>query len=179
MEMNTRLQVEHPVTEMVTGIDLVKQQILSAAGVRLNLSQEDIKIKGHSIECRINAEHPENFIPSPGKITQYHQPGGLGVRIKSCRLRPKKGVILGRMFNRLQSAFADLHDGWANLICFVFLTSSRECRNRSLTRLISRLCPAMAAHADRPHFANSITGILSVVGCKDRRLVAAHELCLA
>ena len=83
MEMNTRLQVEHPVTEMVTGIDLVKQQILVASGEKLTLSQNDIKIKGHSIECRINAEHPESFIPSPGKITQYHQPGGLGVRVDS------------------------------------------------------------------------------------------------
>ena len=83
MEMNTRLQVEHPVTEMVTGIDLVKQQILVASGEKLTISQNDIKIKGHSIECRINAEHPENFVPSPGKITQYHQPGGLGVRVDS------------------------------------------------------------------------------------------------
>ena len=83
MEMNTRLQVEHPVTEMVTGIDLVKQQILAASGERLTISQNDIQIKGHSIECRINAEHPESFIPSPGKITQYHQPGGLGVRVDS------------------------------------------------------------------------------------------------
>ncbi len=83
MEMNTRLQVEHPVTEMVTGIDLVKQQILTASGEKLTISQNDIKIKGHSIECRINAEHPESFIPSPGKITQYHQPGGLGVRVDS------------------------------------------------------------------------------------------------
>ena len=83
MEMNTRLQVEHPVTEMVTGIDLVKQQILAASGEKLTISQSDIRIKGHSIECRINAEHPESFIPSPGKITQYHQPGGLGVRVDS------------------------------------------------------------------------------------------------
>ncbi|MBS56322.1 MAG: acetyl-CoA carboxylase biotin carboxylase subunit [Rickettsiales bacterium] len=83
MEMNTRLQVEHPVTEMVTGIDLVKQQILAASGEKLKISQNDIRIKGHSIECRINAEHPESFIPSPGKISQYHQPGGLGVRVDS------------------------------------------------------------------------------------------------
>ena len=83
MEMNTRLQVEHPVTEMVTGIDLVKQQILCASGEKLKISQNDVRFKGHAIECRINAEHPENFIPSPGKITQYHQPGGLGVRVDS------------------------------------------------------------------------------------------------
>jgi acetyl-CoA carboxylase biotin carboxylase subunit len=83
MEMNTRLQVEHPVTEMVTGIDLVKQQILVAYGNILNLTQENIKLQGHSIECRINAEHPETFIPSPGLVTQYHQPGGLGIRVDS------------------------------------------------------------------------------------------------
>ena len=83
MEMNTRLQVEHPVTEMITHTDLVKQQILVASGQKLNFSQDDVKIQGHSIECRINAEHPETFIPSPGKVTQYHQPGGLGVRVDS------------------------------------------------------------------------------------------------
>ena len=83
MEMNTRLQVEHTVTEMITGTDLVKQQILVASGEILNLTQEKITLKGHSIECRINAEHPETFIPSPGLVTQYHQPGGLGIRIDS------------------------------------------------------------------------------------------------
>ena len=83
MEMNTRLQVEHPVTEMITHTDLVKQQILVASGQKLNFSQDDVKIQGHSIECRINAEHPDTFIPSPGTVTQYHQPGGLGVRVDS------------------------------------------------------------------------------------------------
>ena len=83
MEMNTRLQVEHPVTEMVTNTDLVKQQIFAAFGEKLNLTQDEIKIKGHSVECRINAEHSETFIPSPGKVYQYHQPGGLGVRVDS------------------------------------------------------------------------------------------------
>ena len=83
MEMNTRLQVEHPVTEMITGQDLVKEQIKVASGDKIKFKQEDINFNGHSIECRINAEHPETFIPSPGKITQYHQPGGLGVRVDS------------------------------------------------------------------------------------------------
>ncbi len=83
MEMNTRLQVDHTVTEMVTNTDLVKEQIFVASGEKTKLTQENIKIKGHSIECRINAEHPETFIPSPGKINQYHQPGGLGVRVES------------------------------------------------------------------------------------------------
>jgi acetyl-CoA carboxylase biotin carboxylase subunit len=83
MEMNTRIQVEHPVTEMVTGFDLIKEQILSAAGFPLKLKQSDVKIHSHSIECRINAEDPDNFAPSPGKITALHVPGGLGVRIES------------------------------------------------------------------------------------------------
>lgn len=83
MEMNTRVQVEHPVTEMVTGIDIIKEQIRSAAGIPLRYTQDDIKIQGHSIECRINAEHPFKFTPSPGKIDGYHPPGGLGVRVDS------------------------------------------------------------------------------------------------
>ncbi|UOG90835.1 MAG: acetyl-CoA carboxylase biotin carboxylase subunit [Candidatus Thiothrix sulfatifontis] len=83
IEMNTRLQVEHPVTELITGVDLVKQQLLIASGEVLALRQEDIKVNGHAIECRINAEDPQTFAPSPGKITRYHVPGGLGVRVDS------------------------------------------------------------------------------------------------
>ena len=84
MEMNTRIQVEHPITEFVTGVDLVKAQLKIAAGKTLPYSQEDIKIKGHSIECRINAENPElNFRPSPGRINALHIPGGPGIRIDS------------------------------------------------------------------------------------------------
>jgi acetyl-CoA carboxylase biotin carboxylase subunit len=83
MEMNTRVQVEHPVTEMVTGVDIIKEQIRSAAGIPLRYKQEDIVIRGHAIECRINAEDPEKFTPFPGKITGYHTPGGMGVRIES------------------------------------------------------------------------------------------------
>ena len=81
MEMNTRIQVEHPVTEMVTGIDIVKEQIRIAAGLPLSFTQQDIKIKGHSIECRINAECPDKFTPSPGTITAFNPPGGPGVRV--------------------------------------------------------------------------------------------------
>ncbi|MBL7715020.1 MAG: acetyl-CoA carboxylase biotin carboxylase subunit [Bdellovibrionales bacterium] len=83
MEMNTRIQVEHPVTEMVTGVDLVKEQIRIASGQKMILKQSDIKIQSHAIECRINAEDPERFTPSPGRITALHVPGGFGVRVDS------------------------------------------------------------------------------------------------
>ncbi len=83
IEMNTRLQVEHPITEAVTGIDLVNEQIRIADGATLDIRQEDIKLDGHAIECRINAENPKTFVPCPGQITYYHPPGGLGVRIDS------------------------------------------------------------------------------------------------
>ncbi|WP_455372446.1 acetyl-CoA carboxylase biotin carboxylase subunit [Limibacillus halophilus] len=83
IEMNTRLQVEHPISEMITGVDLVREQIRIAAGMPLEFKQEDIRFEGHAIECRINAENPETFMPSPGKISDYHSPGGLGVRVDS------------------------------------------------------------------------------------------------
>ena len=83
IEMNTRIQVEHTITEMVTGIDLVKEQLRIAAGQPLSYTQDDIKLRGHSIECRINAEDPVKFLPSPGKITRFHAPGGMGVRWES------------------------------------------------------------------------------------------------
>ena len=83
IEMNTRVQVEHPVTEMVTGVDIVHEQIMIADGQKLSITQKDINLNGWAIECRINAEDPINFIPSPGKITRYHAAGGLGVRIDS------------------------------------------------------------------------------------------------
>ncbi len=83
IEMNTRIQVEHPVTEMITGIDLVKQQLRVAAGEKLDITQDDVKISGHAIECRINAEDPYTFRPSPGRIAVYHPAGGPGVRIDS------------------------------------------------------------------------------------------------
>ena len=81
--MNTRIQVEHPVTEMVTGIDIVKEQLLIAGGEKLGITQQDVKIVGHAFECRINAEDSSTFVPSPGKITSYHAPGGNGVRVDS------------------------------------------------------------------------------------------------
>jgi acetyl-CoA carboxylase biotin carboxylase subunit len=83
IEMNTRVQVEHPVTEMITGVDIVKEQILIAGGERLHYTQDDIRIHGHAIECRLNAEHPETFIPSPGRIQEFHAPGGPGIRMET------------------------------------------------------------------------------------------------
>ncbi|HPB73677.1 MAG TPA: acetyl-CoA carboxylase biotin carboxylase subunit [Chromatiaceae bacterium] len=83
IEMNTRVQVEHPVTEMITGVDIVKEQILIASGEPLRYRQEDIQIHGHAIECRLNAEHPETFIPSPGRIEEFHAPGGPGIRMET------------------------------------------------------------------------------------------------
>ena len=83
IEMNTRIQVEHPVTEMVTGVDLIKEQLRIAAGLPLSIEQSQVKVRGHAIECRINAEDPNTFIPSPGKIKMFHAPGGLGVRWES------------------------------------------------------------------------------------------------
>ena len=83
IEMNTRLQVEHPVTEMITGGDLVKYQLKVAAGEKIALNQEDIKYQGHALECRINAENPRNFRPCPGQVTEWHVPGGPGIRVDS------------------------------------------------------------------------------------------------
>jgi acetyl-CoA carboxylase biotin carboxylase subunit len=126
IEMNTRLQVEHPVTERVTGIDIVRQQLRIAAGEDLSIKQEDIEVEGHSIECRINAEHPETFIPSPGKVKLYHSPGGNGVRVDShiysgysvpphydsliAKLithGPTREVAIGRMQNALEEMLVD------------------------------------------------------------------------
>ena len=102
IEMNTRLQVEHPVTEAVTGIDLVLEQIRVASGAPLTLRQEDVVFSGHAIECRINAENPKNFRPSPGRITYWHPPGGLGVRVDSgayqgYRIPPNYDSLIGKL----------------------------------------------------------------------------------
>jgi acetyl-CoA carboxylase biotin carboxylase subunit len=102
IEMNTRLQVEHPVTEAIFGVDLVRQQILVAAGEEMEFRQEDLKINGHAIEVRINAEKLPNFTPSPGRISQYHAPGGLGVRMDSAiydgyRIPPYYDSLIGKL----------------------------------------------------------------------------------
>ncbi len=102
IEMNTRLQVEHPVTEFITGVDLVKEQIRIAMGKPLSFEQSDIELKGHAIECRINAEDPENFTPCPGVINQYHAPGGIGVRIDThiysgYKVPPQYDSMIGKL----------------------------------------------------------------------------------
>jgi acetyl-CoA carboxylase biotin carboxylase subunit len=102
IEMNTRIQVEHPVTEMITGIDLVNEQIRVAAGAPLSVRQEDVRFDGHAIECRVNAEHPSTFRPSPGTISYFHPPGGLGVRVDSAayqgyRIPPHYDSLVGKL----------------------------------------------------------------------------------
>jgi acetyl-CoA carboxylase biotin carboxylase subunit len=102
IEMNTRLQVEHPVTEMITGLDLVREQIRIADGAQLSVTQQNVKFNGHAIECRVNAENPATFRPSPGKITGYHPPGGLGVRLDSAiyagyAIPPNYDSLIGKL----------------------------------------------------------------------------------
>ena len=102
IEMNTRLQVEHPVTEMITGLDLVHAQLRIAYGGSIGVTQDEIRFHGHAIECRVNAEHPVTFVPSPGTITHYHPPGGLGVRVDSAvyqgyRIPPHYDSLIGKL----------------------------------------------------------------------------------
>ena len=102
IEMNTRLQVEHPVTEAITGLDLVHEQIRIASGGGLSLTQDEVRFNGHAIECRINAEDPKTFTPSPGTVTTFHTPGGLGIRVDSAvytgyRIPPYYDSLIGKL----------------------------------------------------------------------------------
>ncbi|MEN8166884.1 MAG: acetyl-CoA carboxylase biotin carboxylase subunit [Pseudomonadota bacterium] len=114
IEMNTRVQVEHPVTELITGVDIVREQILIASGEPLSLTQEDVSLTGHAVECRINAEDPEKFLPSPGTITQLHMPGGPGIRVDThiyngYRVPPYYDSMIGKLVaygSNRQSAIA-------------------------------------------------------------------------
>ncbi|MDH4055704.1 MAG: acetyl-CoA carboxylase biotin carboxylase subunit [Gammaproteobacteria bacterium] len=123
IEMNTRLQVEHPVTEMITGIDIVREQLRIASGEKLRYTQKDVKIQGHAIECRINAEDPKTFMPSPGLITLWHPPGGPGIRVEShiysgYRVPPYYDSMIGKLiahgesrsaaFGRMKTALAEM-----------------------------------------------------------------------
>lgn len=108
IEMNTRVQVEHPVTEMITGIDIVKEQIRISAGNTLSISQSDVQINGHAIECRINAEDPETFMPSPGQVALYHPAGGNGVRVEShlytgYKVPPYYDSMIGKIITHAES----------------------------------------------------------------------------
>ncbi|MDR2268325.1 MAG: ATP-grasp domain-containing protein, partial [Holosporaceae bacterium] len=102
IEMNTRIQVEHPITEMITGVDIIREQILVASGNKLSITQEDVSFKGHAIECRINAENPDTFLPSAGKISNYHCPGGPGIRVDSalydgCKIPPYYDSLIAKL----------------------------------------------------------------------------------
>ncbi|MDH5582701.1 MAG: ATP-grasp domain-containing protein, partial [Gammaproteobacteria bacterium] len=123
IEMNTRLQVEHPVTEMITGIDIVREQLRIASGEKLRFTQKDVRIQGHAIECRINAEDPKNFMPSPGLITLWHPPGGPGIRVEShiysgYRVPPYYDSMIGKLiahgesrsaaFGRMKTALGEM-----------------------------------------------------------------------
>ncbi|MEM7278093.1 MAG: acetyl-CoA carboxylase biotin carboxylase subunit [Pseudomonadota bacterium] len=124
IEMNTRLQVEHPVTEMITGIDIVKEQLLIADGQPLSFTQDDVVIRGHSIECRINAEDPKTFMPSPGEVTLWHPPGGLGVRVEShlytgYRVPPNYDSMIGKLIVSAQDregAIARMNSALAEIV---------------------------------------------------------------
>jgi acetyl-CoA carboxylase biotin carboxylase subunit len=102
IEMNTRVQVEHPITELITGVDIVKEQLRIAAGLPLGYRQTDIRLSGHALECRLNAEDPETFVPSPGLVNQYHPPGGPGIRVDShlyngYRVPPNYDSMIGKL----------------------------------------------------------------------------------
>jgi len=108
IEMNTRLQVEHPVTEMISGIDIVREQIRIASGLPLSFKQEDVKFNGHAIECRVTAENPDTFMPTPGRVRDYHPPGGLGVRVDSAlyagyRIPPNYDSLIAKLVVHGQS----------------------------------------------------------------------------
>jgi len=124
IEMNTRIQVEHPITELITGVDIVKEQLRIAAGEPLSHEQKDIHINGHAIECRLNAENPDTFAPSPGAITQYHSPGGPGIRVDShayngYRVPPNYDSMIGKLIahgDTRDTAIARMRNALAELV---------------------------------------------------------------
>ncbi len=124
IEMNTRLQVEHPVTEMITGVDIVREQLRIASGEKLSLTQDDVKIQGHAIECRINAEDPKTFMPSPGLVTLWHPPGGPGIRMEShvysgYKVPPYYDSMIGKLIAHGESreaAFARMKNALAEVV---------------------------------------------------------------
>lgn len=151
IEMNTRIQVEHPVTEMITGVDIVQEQIRIAAGEKLRYKQRDIVIKGHAIECRINAEHPYTFVPSPGRITRYHPPGGPGIRVDShvfhnYYVPPYYDSLLGKII-----AYADTRE-----------QAIARMRSALTEVIVEGVETNIALHQDLLHDANFIKGGTSI-----------------
>lgn len=151
IEMNTRIQVEHPVTELITGIDLVKEQIRIAAGEPFTLKQDDIKIRGHAIECRINAEDPRNFMPSPGTISLFHAPGGPGIRIdshiySSYTVPPNYDSLIGKLI-----AYGDTRD-----------TAIKRMRNALDEIVIEGITTNIPLHYDLVRDANFQNGGTSI-----------------
>jgi acetyl-CoA carboxylase biotin carboxylase subunit len=124
IEMNTRLQIEHTITEMITGVDLVREQIKVASGLPLSFKQDDIRFEGHAIECRINAENPETFFPSPGVLKNYHTPGGLGVRVDSAlysgyRIPPHYDSMIAKLITHASNREDAIHKMTRSLSEFV------------------------------------------------------------
>ncbi|ODN69726.1 acetyl-CoA carboxylase biotin carboxylase subunit [Methylobrevis pamukkalensis] len=151
IEMNTRLQVEHPVTEMITGIDLVNEQIKVASGAELTIRQSDVTFNGHAIECRINAENPQTFAPSPGRITYYHPPGGLGVRVDSgvyqgYSIPPHYDSLIGKLI---------VH-GRTRVECLMRL---RRCLDEFVVDGIQTTIPLFRALVDNQDIANGVYDI--------------------
>ena len=151
IEMNTRVQVEHPVTEMITGVDIVQEQIRVAAGEKLRYRQRDIVIKGHAIECRINAEHPFTFVPSPGRITSFHPPGGPGIRVDShvfhnYYVPPYYDSLLGKII-----AYGDTRE-----------QALARMRSALTELIIEGVETNIALHQDLMHDANFIRGGTSI-----------------
>jgi acetyl-CoA carboxylase biotin carboxylase subunit len=151
IEMNTRLQVEHPVTEMITGLDLVIEQIRIASGAPLSVSQSDVTISGHAIECRINAENARTFMPSPGTITYWHPPGGLGVRVDSgayqgYRIPPYYDSLIGKLI---------VHGKNRNE-CLMRL---KRCLSEFVIEGIETTIPLFADLVNQPDIANGVYDI--------------------
>tara|TARA_R110002020_G_scaffold15143_49_gene54010 strand:- start:8144 stop:9487 length:1344 start_codon:yes stop_codon:yes gene_type:complete len=146
IEMNTRLQVEHPVTEMITGIDIVHEQIRVAAGASLSFSQEDVHFDGHAIECRINAEDARTFMPSPGRISHFHTPGGLGVRVDS---GVYQGYVIPPYYDSLIGKL--IVHGRNRVECLMRL---RRCLDEFVVDGISTTIPLFRALVDHPDIAD-------------------------
>ncbi|MBL8572850.1 MAG: acetyl-CoA carboxylase biotin carboxylase subunit [Hyphomicrobiaceae bacterium] len=151
IEMNTRLQVEHPVTEMITGIDLVLEQIRVASGAPLSVTQDEVRIDGHAIECRINAENAATFTPSPGRISYYHPPGGLGVRVDSAVYQ---GYVIPPYYDSLIGKL--IVKGRSRVECMMRL---RRCLDEYVVDGIDTTLPLFRKLVDNPDIANGMYNI--------------------